>query len=54
VGLIVTEGTQPSDDDQGYLMTGHRQPRAYRDLSKASIGPGGAAVYRQSRWILSE
>ena len=33
VGLVVTEGTQPSDDGQGYYA-GHLQSRAYRRLEE--------------------
>src|SRR3954452_9849333 len=41
VGLIVTEGTQPSDDGQGYLMT----PGIYTDAHVAGWKEVTAAVH---------
>jgi N-ethylmaleimide reductase len=43
VGLIVTEGTQPSDDGQGYLTT----PGIYTDAHVAGWQPIAAAVHAQ-------
>ncbi len=34
LGLIVTGGTQPSDDGQGYLATWHLHACAYRRLEE--------------------
>jgi N-ethylmaleimide reductase len=43
VGLIVTEGTQPSDDGQGYLTT----PGIYTDAHVAGWQPISTAVHAQ-------
>jgi 2,4-dienoyl-CoA reductase-like NADH-dependent reductase (Old Yellow Enzyme family) len=43
VGLIVTEGTQPSDDGQGYLTT----PGIYTDAHVAGWQPVSTAVHAQ-------
>src|SRR6185312_7174304 len=47
VGLVVTEGTQPSDDGQGYLTT----PGIYTDAHVAGWKPTIDAVHAQGSRI---
>ena len=48
VGLIVTEGTQPSDDGQGYLATPWHPPRLRREV-RCSPRKGCRTLPRRAR-----